>query len=345
MTMARLGRLRTGPLTLFVAVAIVIADLTLIWIGMGGDFAFDFTCCYQQAAARVLDDPSTLYQWSDTYTFRYTPLGALPFVPLVPLSETAASWTWLLAKLAVLGLTAAWFSRPWSGTRRWLVALLVVTFPPVVHDLVIGNVSTITLLVLLAVARWHDWRGGAALGLLSVLMPKPHLVPVLVYVAIRRPRDFVATLATMAGGLGVGLAIFGIDPWIAFIGTLREPLERTFTANVGFSDLFGPVGVAIGLAVGIAILVAGVLAGGSRGYGLSIIGGIIMGPYTFIHYLVGTLVAVEPVLQTRPRRLVPFPWLLVIFPLIPLWLVGLAWVVGSSPPPDEAAAPPTAVPG
>ncbi len=60
------------------AAAILLADVTFIWIGVQADFAFDFTCCYQQAAERVLTDPSTLYQWSDAYTLRYTPLGALP---------------------------------------------------------------------------------------------------------------------------------------------------------------------------------------------------------------------------------------------------------------------------
>ncbi len=82
------------PLLLFVAAAVLLADVTLIWIGVQADFAFDFTCCYQQAAERVLTDPSTLYQWSDAYTFRYTPLGALPFIPLVPLGEDVAPWAW-----------------------------------------------------------------------------------------------------------------------------------------------------------------------------------------------------------------------------------------------------------
>jgi hypothetical protein len=337
MSVPRALRPRRGPLIVFVAAAFVIADAILIWIGVQSDFAFDFTCCYQQAAARALHDPSTLYTWSDTYTFRYTPIGALPFVPFVPLTETAAAWAWLIAKLGMLIVTAAWFSRPWSGVDRWLVAAAVIAFPPLVHDLVIGNVSTVTVLVLLAVARWQDMRGAVALGLLTALMPKPHLIPVLVYVAVRRRRDFVATLVTMAASVLAGLAIFGPGPWVAFIGTLREPLERTFTANVGFSALFGPAGVAIGLAVGLAILVAGLLVGGSRGYGLSIIGGIAMGPYTFIHYLAGTIVAAEPVLRTRPRRLTPFPWLLLAFPLIPVWLTGLGWVVRSSPEPSEEA--------
>jgi Glycosyltransferase family 87 len=332
--------LRGGSLILLAATAFLLADAVLVLVVAPADFAFDFTCCYQQAAARAIEDPSTLYEWSETYTFRYTPLGALLFVPLVPLSEGIAAWAWLGIKLVVLGVTASWFSRPWTSDRRWVVALAVIAFPPVVHDLVLGNVSTITLLVFLAVARWQDARGGVAIGLLTVLMPKPHLIPVLVYLAVRRPRDFGIALATMAAGVLLGLLVFGTGPWVEFIGTLREPLERTFTANVGFSGLLGPAGVVIGLVAAIAIFAAGVLVGGARGYGLSIVAGIVAGPYTFIHYLAGTIVAAEPVLRTRPRWLAPFPWLLVVFPLIPIWLVGLAGVIRSSPEPPSAAAEP-----
>ena len=324
---------------LLTAAAFLLADAVIVWVGIQTDFAFDFTCCYQQAAERALTDPSTLYDWSDTYTFRYTPIGALPFVPLVPLSETAAAWAWLIFKLGVLGLTAFWFSSRWTGAQRIGAALLVLAFPPIVHDLVIGNVSTITVLAFLAVARWQDPRGGVALGLVTVLMPKPHLLPVLAYLAVRRPKDFVAAAATMAAGTAIGLVIFGVDPWIEFIGTLTEPLERTFTANVGWSGLLGPVGVVVGVVIGLVVFVAGIRMGGARGYGLSIIAGILAGPYTFIHYLSGTIVAVEPVLLTRPRWLAPFPWLLVVFPLIPVWLAGLAVVVAASPEPESDVQP------
>jgi Glycosyltransferase family 87 len=339
-------RFGTGPPIAFVAAAILLADAVILWIGISADFAFDFTCCYQQAAERALTDPATLYDWSDTYTFRYTPIGALLFAPLVPLTEDAAAWAWLVVKLGVLAATAAWYSSRWSGNQRMLVALLVLAFPPIVHDLVIGNVSTITVLAFLALARWHDGRGGVAMGLITVLMPKPHLIPVLAYLAFRRPRDFVAAAGTTAVGVLIGLVVFGIEPWVAFIGTLREPLERTFTANVGWSGLLGPAGVVVGVVIGLVVLVVGLQMGGARGYGLSILAGILAGPYSFIHYLSGTLVAVEPVLRTRPRWLVPFPWLLIVFPLIPLWLTALAAVVRASPPPSgEAGAPPAAAPG
>jgi len=66
------------------------------------------------------------------------------------------------------------------------------------------------------------------------------------------------------------------------------------------------------------------------------VAGILASPYAFIHYLAGTLVAVEPVLRTRPRWLTPFPWLLVVFPLIPVWLMGLAAVLWRSPEPSSS---------
>lgn len=337
---------RTGPLLLFVAAAFLLIDAVLVIAVAPRDFAFDFTCCYQQAADRVLTAPATLYDWSTTYTFRYTPLGALPFIPLVPLSASAAAWAWLGFKVVLLAVTAAWFSRPWTGRERWLAAFAVIAFPPIVHDLILGNVSTITLLAFLAAARWTDARGGIAIGIISVLMPKPHLVPVLVYLAVRRPAQFASAVATMGIGLLTGLLVFGIQPWIAFVATLREPLERTFTANVGFSALLGPPGVVVGCVGALVILVVAVRLGGARGYGLSIVSGIVLGPYTFIHYLAGTIVAAEPVLRTRPRLLSPFPWLIVAFPLIPIWLGGLAWVIGSSPSREDGeAAPRAAGPG
>jgi hypothetical protein len=318
-------------LVILAAAAFVLADVAIVWIGVQRDFAFDFTCCYQQAAQRAIEAPGTLYDWSDTYTFRYTPIGALVFAPLAPLTPHAAAWAWFGTKLLVLGMAAAWFSRSWRANRRALVAALVIAFPPAVHDLVIGNVSILTLVVLIAVARWPGTRAGIALGLLAVLMPKPHLLPVLAYLILTRRRDGVAALGTMAAGVVVGLLIFGIEPWLAFVGTLREPLERGFTANIGWSGLLGPVGVAIGLVLAAVAFVSAIRIGGSRGYGLSIISGILAGPYTFIHYLIGTLAAAEPVLRERPRALWPFPWLLVVFPLIPVWLTALGWVVAQPP--------------
>ena len=227
----RLVRLLSRPSTLITlaGASFLAADLVLIFVIGPIDFAFDFWCCYQQAGERAITDPSTLYVWSDTYTFRYTPLGALLFVSPHPLERRgAAAWAWIGIKLVVLGVAARWYSRPWMGVDRWLVLLAVVTFPPIVHDLVIGNVSTITLLVLLALARWPDARGGIALGLLLAFMPKPHLIPVLGYLAFRQPRAFLAAIGTIGVSVLAGVALFGIEPWLS----VRRDAARAAGADI-----------------------------------------------------------------------------------------------------------------
>ena len=235
-------QIRGSHLIILAAAAFALADLTIIWIGTQTDFAFDFTCCYQQAADRALNAPATLYDWSETYTFRYTPIGALFFAPLVLVDADVAPVVWLAFKLVILAATAAWFARPWEADRRWLVILLVIAFPPIVHDLVIGNVSTLTLLVFLAVARWQDARGGRR----ARASHRPH-AEAAPHSGARVPRRSGGRATSSPrwrrwrSGVLLGLLIFGVDPWIAFIGTLREPLERTFTANIGFSALLGPV--------------------------------------------------------------------------------------------------------
>ncbi len=74
--------LRPRNLVILAAVAFLLADVAMVVIAVHGDFGFDFTCCYQQAGQHLLDNRSTLYTWTDTYTFRYSPWAALAFTPL-----------------------------------------------------------------------------------------------------------------------------------------------------------------------------------------------------------------------------------------------------------------------
>ncbi len=220
---------------------------------LNGDFAFDFTCCYQQAGQRLLDDPSGLYAWTDTYTFRYSPWAAVLFAPMASLSETAAVWLWLALKVVVLVVVAVGLGRRWSGDARWLVAGMVLFFPPIWHDLALGNVSVFTVAVLAVLLARRDGVGGVAFGLLLLLAPKPHLLPLALWLAVRRPRDAVAALATLGIGVVAGVLVFGPDLWLDWLGTFREPLERTFTANIGFSGLLGPPGVVVGVIAAVVI--------------------------------------------------------------------------------------------
>jgi len=330
-----------GSLIILAAVAFLLADVVIVFIAARGDFAIDFTCCYQQAGQRLLEDPSTLYAWTDTYTFRYSPWAAALFTPLAPLSEPIGVWAWLALKVAAVAVVAVGLGRRWTGEARWLVTGMVLFFPPIWHDLALGNVSVFTVAVLAVLLVRRDGVGGIAFGLLLLLAPKPHLLPLALWLAFRRPRDTVAAAATLGVGVVAGVLVFGPDPWLQWLGTFREPLEREFTANIGFSGLLGQAGVVIGVAAAVVIGAAALARRGDIGLGLSLVAGVVLGPYTFVHYLAGLVVMIDPVLRARARWLAPYPWLLVVFPLIPVWLLALAWTMWRSPdprPPPAGAA-------
>jgi alpha-1,2-mannosyltransferase len=316
------------------AVAFLLADAVIVYVAARGDFAIDFTCCYQQAGQRVVEDASSLYAWSETYTFRYSPWAAVLFAPLAAIPETAAVWLWLGLKVVVLGAVAIGLARRWPVDVRWLVAGMVLCFPPIWHDLALGNVSTFTVAVFAVLLARRDGWGGLAFGLLLLLVPKPHLLPVAVWLAIRRPRDAAAAFATLLVGVVAGVLAFGPELWVEWLATFREPLGREFTANIGFSALLGPPGVVVGVVAAVVIGAAALTRRGDIGLGMSLVSGIVLGPYTFIHYLAGLVVVIDPVLRRRPRSLAPYPWLLVVFPLIPAWLVGLAWTMWRTPRPS-----------
>ncbi len=307
------------------AAALVVYIAIVVSLGFRGDWAIDFTCCYQQAGQRLLDG-GDLYAWSETYTFRYTPWAAALLTVFTPFPEWMAILLWLAIKAVVLVAAAALFARAWAGSDRTFAFGLAAFFPPAMHDLMIGNVSAFTLVVEIMLLRLRPAIAGPAFGLLLLLVPKPHLVPILVWLLIRQSRTGLMALGVCAAGVLVGIGLFGLEPWLGFVDTLREPLGRDFTANIGLSGLLGPVGVVISAVLAAGLFAMAVQRRGSEGLGYAILSGIVLGPYTFIHYLVGVLVAAEPLLRARPRRLVAFPLLYLIAPLSHVWTVLLAVV-------------------
>lgn len=324
-TDAQRARARVSLWLVPVVAAFVVADLAMLAVALNGDWAFDFACCYQQAGQRLLDGRD-LYDWSATYTFRYSPWAAVLFAPLTLFTAEAAAIAWFVVKAAILAGAAWWYSEPWSGRARVAVVASVLFFPPLVHDLVIGNVSVLTFAVLLALSR-ESRAAPPLLGVLMLLAPKPHLLPVAAWLLVRRPRDAGLAMATGAIGLVAGVVLFGTDPWLGWLDTFREPLGREFTANIGLSGLFGPIGVIAGALGALAIFALALRAPRRDGLSLAILSGVVLGPYVFIHYLSGVLVAAEPMLRRAPRQLVAFPALVVAgFPFTSAWLVLLAAV-------------------
>lgn len=148
-----------------------------------------------------------------TYAFHYPPTFLLALLPL--------------ATLPYLGALAAW----WAGTTAAFAAMarriaphpitlgLALAFPGFFQNIVQGQNGGFTAALLgggLVLLDARPALGGALLGLLTY---KPHLAP-LVGVALlagRRWRALAGFVGTAAVFAAASLAVFGIDPWRAFL--------------------------------------------------------------------------------------------------------------------------------
>ena len=85
--------------------------------------------------------------------------------------------------------------------RRQLLPPAALIAAPNLHDLVLGNVMALYVgAVAVSVAR-PGWLGASPLGVVCAVALKPAIGPYLLWLAIRRPRDFVADARRRARGL------------------------------------------------------------------------------------------------------------------------------------------------
>src|SRR6185503_20893551 len=121
-----------------------------------------------------------------------------------------------------------------AGRGRWLLVAAAFAFPPVVGELVLGNVHLL-LLGLLTLAwlglRWSEtrdaargeargdsrgeWLAGIAVGLATVIKVFPGLV-VIWFLLTRRYRAAVGAVVGFAAAALATLPFTGIQPWLDY---------------------------------------------------------------------------------------------------------------------------------
>ena len=176
---------------------------------------------YVEAARRV--GTPRLYEVSNDYAYRYSPLLAYPFGPLSVLGT--AGWR-LLHIVAALALPT------------WPLRALTLVSWPFWYDVQTGNVLVFVLLA----GAWALRGSRVGIGsylLMAILVPRPLMIPLAAWLLWKQPSwraPFVAALAVQwlgAGALGL------IDDWI---GTLIAAGEDVLLpSNVGPSRLIGAV--------------------------------------------------------------------------------------------------------
>ncbi len=261
--------MQIAGLAIVVAVVLAFRALQFALLTRQIQWGYDFSA-YWSAAGRLLDglSPYDPHQLAGTYSpqqqFLYLyppPLAAAvtPLAALFPTDYRAAAWVWttLGAVLLVAGVLAISSVERLSarfpvlaGRGVWLLVAGALAFPPVLGELVLGNVHLL-LLGLLSVA-WlgvrrgderGEWIAGAAVGVATVIKVFPGVL-VLWFLLTRRYR--AAAGAIVGGGLVavLTLPVTGIEPWLQYptvLANLGPPVDTrdTLAPTVWLADLLG----------------------------------------------------------------------------------------------------------
>lgn len=238
--------------------------------------------------------------------YLYSPLAAAITLPVAAgLPHVAAVAGWLLGRLALL---LAGVARATSGLSRpdqILVAIAAIGFVPSLHDLILGNVSILILVAVAFVALSPDrYLAGVPLGLILATVPKPALIPILVWMLVFRRQALLGAVGSAAIFSLLGLIILGVPPYTAWIQVLLHPdyLGTNQTGNLALGAMLPPV-LAWPLT---ALTVGGTLLalrrGETPGFIACLCAGLLIAPYTMAYGAVLLLLAVRPLGQVAPTR-------------------------------------------
>lgn len=367
-------RVRLTVLILLVALALVFRILQFVALTREIQWGYDFSAYWSAAGHLLAGEPlysaaqlAGPYAPQVQYLYLYPPPVAVAVAPLAALFPTdyrAAAWVWTAVGAIVLAWSVLALARSerlaerfpvLEGRGRWLLVAGAFAFPPVVGELVMGNVHLL-LLGLLTVA-WlgirrdtgnGDLVAGAAVGVAAVIKVFPGLL--LLWFLLTRRYRAAAGVAIGAGAfIAVTLPFTGIQPWLQFptvLANLSAPADTTDTLapTVWLAPYVGFLGARIVVtAAAVMLLVAMSIAARSdlpsarpsivaRSFGAAVVLSVLVAPALYHHYLA---LLVLPFLLALGAG-VPLRWLALAYFL--MWggqqpaLGDLAWVVNRALP-------------
>jgi len=282
-------------------------------IQWGYDFSF-----YWTAARRLLDGKSiySAAQLAGPYApqgqdgFLYPPPFAAIVTPLAsffPDARSAAwAWTALGASILIASVLALWRSERLgdrfpilAGRGRWLLVAAAFAFPPVIGELVLGNVHLVLLGLLtfawLGIRRGDargEWAAGLAVGTATVIKVFPGVV-LLWFLLTRRYRAAAGVAIAFAAISVVTLPITGIEPWLQYptvLANLSAPADTrdTLAPTVWLADSFGfSLARALVTGAGLLIIVWSAVRQRSiaRSFAVAVTVSVLIAPALYHHYL------------------------------------------------------------
>jgi hypothetical protein len=242
-----------------IAAAIVIACLDLAILPyVLREGATDWAA-YEQAG-KLMASHQNPYAWADAADIRaLTPYPYLYPPPLAWLWGVGFTpGLWLALKIASLGGLAA-FAWRYASTPGGRLAVAVslfgiaVAFPPVVHDLILGNVMVLYLATIAVLSAWPDRRWAVVpLAVLMAIAFKPFVAPIVLWLLIRDPARFVDLVAVAVGLTLVFALMIGPTPYGQYLVALPKlgGLAQPFSGNLGLSGI-SPVVALVAIPIGL----------------------------------------------------------------------------------------------
>jgi alpha-1,2-mannosyltransferase len=350
-----------GLVLLFRATQFVLLTREVQW---GYDFSF-----YWTAGQRLLDGASIYSpaQLAGPYApqgqdgFLYPPpfaVAATPFALLFPTDYRAAAWVWTALGAVILAASVLALHRSerlgerypmLGGKGRWLLVAGALAFPPVVGELVLGNVHLV-LLGLLTVAwlalkradgtseRRPEWLAGIAVGVAAVIKVFPGVL-LLWFLLTRRDRASAGVVLGAAAAALVALPFTGIEPWLQYPTVLANLSAPSDTHDTLAPTVWLAVGIGFTAAriivtvVGLAVVAwASRALDARRGFAIAVTASVLIAPALYHHYL--ALLVLPLVLGLAAG--VPVKWLALAYFL--MWggqqdaLGDLSWVINRAMP-------------
>jgi hypothetical protein len=177
-----------------------------------------------------------------------------------------------------------------SPRNRWIaagtLAVAALVAAPNIHDLVLGNVMALYVgAAAISVAR-PGWLGSAVLGAVCAVALKPAIGPYLVWLAFRRPKDFLRTLAVGLVVTAVFAVAVGPGRYIEYVQALprMSVLVGLPSGNVGLATI-SPVVALVGVAVAyLAAIWAGARLDPARGAAIALAACLLAQPSIGFNY-------------------------------------------------------------
>ena len=268
----------------------------------------------------ILDAGSRLLKGEPLYAdpkFLYPPAAAVIGASLAWADPILLSIIYAAAKVVLVIVCVNRVLREWPVGAQLLAIVGVATCLPFMHDVMLGNVNTLLVAAAFIALYAPDRpRSGIALGVMAALFAKPLIVPILLFLVVRRRRTalggIVAGLVvTAAATLVVGIVI-GPGAYVDWLQALQAGSRYAgpFAGNHGVTAIAPELWLPVALVTGLALLV--IVVAGSRPAAVTwaVTSGILLAPYA------GTYAALPIVLA--------LPVLGPLMPVVALAIVGLS---------------------